>query len=208
MRKIPKKYTTDNYNCYFNFIYNFEDHKSIYKLIDQKKWNNIVREILKEKIIEENKKLSEAILAGKEYVPFSEYVYDVEPKAHFKDDGKFEDVKLKVLKLTQIMHEKIRKPMSLFLIWNERHKIGMKSTDKLLFESAFQFLIDDGQIDEVVYSYESFEYIKYEPVIAIRRRKLKQYTNRDLNKLEVIKHAKKDGTLYTGKKRVIDGDDT
>ena len=94
MRKIPKKYTTDNYNCYFNFIYNFEDHKSIYKLIDQKKWNNIVREILKEKIIEENKKLSEAILAGKEYVPFSDYVYDVEI---YKQDSNNEEIVFRVL---------------------------------------------------------------------------------------------------------------
>lgn len=172
---------------YFKFVYDFKQFKHLFFKTDH--WQNIVREMILEACIEENKKLSAAVQKGTEedYIPFAQYRYVIEPYEHkHLHKVNLNEEKLKVFKLLQEKYKEIGQPVSPYLLWHDRGRIGMTIKDYEIFEHCLFDLQQDTHLEVVSYELPNGDsYIKVKPQVALVKKTFSAKRNNPFHKKDV-----------------------
>ena len=189
------------------FYFDMEKYKMLFLHAEQAgiNWQNLIRELLKKYLIEENKKYQALLKLNKEdeYIPFADFVTDITPRRHFNKDFKAE--KITMLGQFQLLHSKTFKPVNAHLVWLNRDVHGI--TEIKIFEDVLAQLIEEGQIEEIANDYISRTYYTYLPVVPLRslskrfnKKNDNPFYERDLERMEKAKQNLKDGTVRVVRK--------
>lgn len=208
-KSVPKKYREVIAITMNKFYFDMEQWK-IYFLHCENlgiSWQNLIREVLYEKITEDFKLFQVALKdrKEKEFRPFAQYNLNIQAERHFNKDFKAE--KITILAQFQEFYDKIKKPVNPSLVWQNRHKHGITS-DKM-FEDVLAQLVEEGHIDEIENDYAGKIYYTYIPVVQIRRKSNRRFSKSndnpfyesDIERMEKAKQNLKDGTTVRVKRK-------